>query len=80
LFLSLVGVYRLCYSQLGLAFIIIDLTSHLVSWSIANNMAKYMISPMPVKISVDDILVRCGITQSTAIITVEAITYLVMFF
>lgn len=43
-------------------------------------MAKYMISPMPVKISDDDILVRCGITQSTAIITVEAITYLVMFF
>jgi hypothetical protein len=33
-----------------------------------------MISPMLVKISVDDILVRCGITQSTAAITVEAIT------
>ncbi len=72
--------YLLCASidyvipSLDLPSFIIDLINHLVSWSIANNMAKYMVSPMPVKTSVDDILVRCGITQSTVVIIVEAIT------
>jgi len=33
---------------------IIDLISHLVSWSIANNMANCMLLHMPAKISVDD--------------------------
>ena len=58
--------YLLCASidyvipSLDLSSFIIDLISYIVSWSIANNMAKYMLPPMPVKISVDDILVRCG--------------------
>jgi len=57
-----------------------DFISSLVSWSIVASMAKYVIPPRTVRLTVSDSLVGCGITKSGAAITAEAIIYLATFF
>ena len=57
-----------------------DFISSLASWSIVAIMAKYMIPPRTVRLTVSDSLVGCGITKRGVAIAADATIYLVTFF